>query len=197
MNTPSWTSQSARILSLTYSINTNQTHAVNPCYIYGPLADTFPYPEEPSQSRLSTATHFFRLLYPDARFPSMSGYIDVRDTARAHVLAITAHNNPNPDRRKRFPLTSPHPFNWDIAVELIATNRPSLKPRLFTAPSPTYPRSKIIPPTDYQRVEDVLGLKVSEYHTLESTVLDTIDSLVKLEEYWLDNGHALPEIAPR
>jgi hypothetical protein len=106
----------------------------------------------------------------------MRGYIDVHDTAQAHVLALTVRTNPNPDRKKRFPLTSPHPLNWDTVVALIATHRPELKPRLFTAPAPAYSKAKIVPRTDYKRVEDVVGLKVSEYHTLQSTVLDTIDS---------------------
>jgi nucleoside-diphosphate-sugar epimerase len=126
----------------------------------------------------------------------MCGYIDVRDTARLHVLALTA-TNPNPARKKRFPLTSPHPLNWDNAITLIAKERPELKPRLLAKPAPVYTKATTMPPSDYQRIEEVFGFTVGEFQTLESTVLDTIDSLTKLEEYWIANGHALPETAPR
>jgi len=168
----------------------------NPCYVYGPLADTFPFPQDPSQSRLSTVTHFYRLLYPDVQFPFFSGYIDVRDTARLHVLALTA-TNPNPSRKKRFPLVSPHPFNWDDVVALIAKERPELKSRLRPKPAPVYTKATTIPHSDYQRIEEVFGVTVGEFQSVESTVLDTIDSLMKLEEYWIANGHALPETTPR
>ena len=54
-----------------------------------------------------------------------------------------------------------------------------------------------MPPSDHQRIEEVFVIKVSDFRTVESTVLDTIDSLIKREEYWLANGHALPKTTPR
>ena len=167
---------------------------VDPGPMYGPLPDTFPLPEDPSKSQISSFSLLFGLIYPNGQFPPFNGYIDVRDTARLHVLALNAHN-PNPERKKRFPLISPHLTDWDDAVALIAKERPELKPRLITDLAPAYGKGNTIARTDDRRVEDVFGFKISDYHTVESTVLDTFDSLVKLEAFWLANGHALPNTA--
>ena len=162
--------------------------------MYGPLPDTFPLPEEPSRSQISSFSLLFGLIYPNGQFPPFSRYIDIRDAARLRVLALTAHN-PNPERKKRFPLNSPHLADWDDVVALIAKQRPELKPRLTTDPAPVYGKENTIARTDDKRVEDVFGFKISDYHTVKSTMLDTFDSLVKLEALWLATGHALPDTA--
>jgi nucleoside-diphosphate-sugar epimerase len=169
---------------------------VNPSFLYGPLADAFPIPQTPGESRLSTNTHLFSLIYPDGSFPSISGYVDVRDVAKAHVLALKGHN-PDPKRRKRFPLSSPHALNWDDVIAILAEKRPEIKHRLLSGPAPVYGKGQKVGFTDLKRIEEVTGLKSSEYHTLESTVLDTIDSLLELEKIWVANGHAIPTVTPR
>jgi len=35
----------------------------------------------------------------------------------------------------------------------------------------------------------VTGVKVDSYHLWKETILDTIDSLLALEKYWVSNGY--------
>ena len=74
-------------------------------------------------------------------------------------------------------------------MKLISEKRPELKSRLVTAPIPTYSAQQTIGATDLKRVQDVTGFDPKEYHTLEETFLDTIDSLLELEKVWIANGH--------
>jgi hypothetical protein len=63
---------------------------------------------------------------------------------------------------------------------------------------PVYTEAMTMLPSDlgYKQIEEVFGFTVGEFQSLESTMLDTIDSLTKLEEYWIANGHALLETTP-
>lgn len=39
-------------------------------------------------------------------------------------------------------------------------------------------------PVDFARIEQVLGLKRTDFHDVEDTILETIDQLVALEAGW-------------
>jgi nucleoside-diphosphate-sugar epimerase len=161
---------------------------VNPPWIFGPLSEALPIPDKPTWTTISTDLHILHLISPHAKFPRLLGYVDVRDVARAHVLALNG-KNPDPSRKKRLPINSPHAINYDDVLRLIVTKRPELESRVLSGPAPHYTKAQIIPPLDLQRVEDVVGLKPSEYHSLESTILDSIDSLVELEKFWASKGY--------
>jgi nucleoside-diphosphate-sugar epimerase len=101
--------------------------------------------------------------------------VDVRDVARAHVLALKV---PPSDAPKRFIVTSSR-FTWKEAIELLAEARPELKGRLpvITGKEPAVPPFAII---DTSTTEAILGLK--NYVKWQDTVLDTIDDLLRIEK---------------
>jgi hypothetical protein len=157
---------------------------VNAPFIYGPFARGFEVPT-PNFTAISTDLHIFRLLHPDGGFSSPR-FIDVRDLARAHILALNSRIPPD-GRRKRVPIASPQNFNWEKVIEYIATQRPELKCRLAD-PSKATNTSAMGPP-DFGRLEAVIGMKESEFVKWQDTVLDTVDALVGLEEQWKKDGH--------
>ena len=102
--------------------------------------------------------------------------VDVRDVARAHVLALKVPSSA--DEPKRFILSSSR-FTWKEAVELIAQARPELKGRLpvITGKEPPVPPFAIF---DTSATENILGLR--DYVKWQDTVLDTIDDLLRVEK---------------
>jgi nucleoside-diphosphate-sugar epimerase len=164
------------------------SYEVNPPLLFGPLSEALPIPNKPGWSTISTDIYVLHLISPHATFPTFLGYGDVRDIAKAHVLALNGKSL-DPSRKKRLPINSPHAINYDDVLRLIADKRPELKERVLQGAAPHYTGPQSTPPLDLQRVEDVLGLKPSEYHSLESTVLDSIDSLLELEKFWASKGH--------
>jgi nucleoside-diphosphate-sugar epimerase len=153
---------------------------IHPGYIYGPLGS--------GQVYNSPATGTNRYIYdliagapgrpvseydPAHRGPPLN--VDVRDVARAHVLALKA---PPSDELKRFILSS-STFTWKEAIELIAKARPELKGRLpvITGNEPAVPPFVAL---DISATENILGLK--NYVKWQDTVLDTIDDLLRVEK---------------
>ena len=154
---------------------------IHPSYVYGPLGSGQVY------NSLATGTN--RLVYelidgapdrpvsehdPAVLPPPLN--VDVRDVARAHVLALKVP--PSADEPKRFILSSSR-FTWKEAVELIAQARPELKGRLpvITGKEPPLPPYAIL---DTSATENILGLK--NYVKWQDTVLDTIDDLLRVEK---------------
>ena len=106
--------------------------------------------------------------------PPMS--VDVRDVARAHVLALKVPQNR--DAPKRF-IVSSNTFTWKEAVELLAQARPELKGRLPVVTG----KEPAVPPyirVDTSATETILGLK--NYVKWEDTVLDTVDDILRVEK---------------
>ena len=154
---------------------------IHPSYIYGPLGS--------GQVYNSPATGTNRFVYgliagasdrpvngydPGVRGPPLN--VDVRDVARAHVLALKVP--PSADEPKRFILSSSR-FTWKEAVELIAQVRPELKERLpgITGKEPPVPPFATL---DTSATENILGL--TNYVKWQDTVLDTIDDLLRVEK---------------
>jgi hypothetical protein len=144
-------------------------------------------PQAPTWNVLSTNIFLFRLLTPRGKFPGSSGYLDVRDAAKVHILALRGKNDLTPERKKRLIISSPYHLDFNDALKLIAEKRPELRDRLLSGPTPEYPKEQ----TDLGRVEEVVGLKRSEYHLWESTILDAVDSLIGMEKVWVANGHTV------
>jgi len=153
---------------------------IHPGYIYGPLGS--------GQIYNSPATGTNRLIYaliagaegrPVSNYDPAAGTaplsVDVRDVARAHVLALKV---PPSDEPKRF-IVSSSAFTWKEAIEFIAKARPELKGRLpvVTGNEPPIPPSATL---DTSATENVLGLK--NYVKWQDTVLDTIDDLLRTEK---------------
>jgi len=158
---------------------------LNPPFIYGPFAPGFSIPDL-NYGALSTNAFIYGLLDPAGSYPGSPYYIDVRDVARAHVAALTSPPESSVGR-KRMLIASPYDFNFQGIVELITAKRPELKNRLTTAKPPVFPSYKL--PVDLKRVEDVLGIRMDSYKKWEDTILDTVDSLLELEQAWEAKGY--------
>ncbi|KAK0192916.1 hypothetical protein F5146DRAFT_1136731 [Armillaria mellea] len=161
---------------------------VGPAYNFGSFAPGFEYLiPEPDLSALSTNGSIYALLRPDnTEFPVAPGAIDVRDAARAHVLALQSPPSAEVGR-KRFAIVSPHRSSYKDALAIIAKERPELKDRLTDATlAPEWPSYTL--PVDWQKIEDVLGLKADSFIPWEKTILDAVDSLVRIEGLWKEKG---------
>ena len=153
---------------------------IHPSYTYGPLGSGQVY----STPATGTNQHIYALIAGAADRavraydPAMGGpplNVDVRDVARAHVLALKVTPS---NAVKRFVISSSR-FTWKEAIELIAKARPELKGRL---PAITG-KERALPPfatLDTSTTKAVLGLK--EYVEWQDTVLDTIDDLLRVEK---------------
>ncbi|KAJ7127919.1 hypothetical protein C8R44DRAFT_873689 [Mycena epipterygia] len=161
---------------------------LNPPFFYGPFTPHFPIPA-PDFNALSTDLMFYHYLFPDGVFPDGKHYIDVRDVAQAHVRALNSRPTEEVGR-KRIIIASPYGWPFQKTVDFIAAERPALKSRLITATPPPQPDDVRLP-MDFGRVEQVLGMKIADFHTTEQTTLDTIDALVAIEDQWRSAGHEI------
>ena len=153
---------------------------IHPSYVYGPLGRGQVY-NAPS----SGTNRYIYALIDGAPDRPVSGYdpavrgpplnVDVRDVARAHVLALKV---PPSEQVKRF-ITSSSVFTWVEAVEFLAQARPELKGRLPVITGdvpPVQPFARF----DTSTTESVLGLK--DYIKWQDTILDTVDDLLRVEK---------------
>jgi nucleoside-diphosphate-sugar epimerase len=152
---------------------------IRPSYVYGPQGTG----QVCHSLARGTNAYVYRLIAgapdrpvpgydPVDRFPPLS--VDVRDVARAHVLALKVSPS---ETLKRFILHSSD-FTWKEAIELLGEARPELKERL---PVITGKEPAVLPfaTFDVSATEAVLGLK--NYVRWQDTVLDTVDDLLRVE----------------
>jgi nucleoside-diphosphate-sugar epimerase len=155
--------------------------SIHPSYIYGPVGPGQVYDTPASGTNL----HIYELIAGAPGRP-VSGYdpairgapisVDVRDVARAHVLALKLP--PSTLSPKRF-ILSTNTFVWKEAIELLAEKRPELRERLPVVTGrepPLGPVAKL----DTSKTESVLGMK--NFVKWQDTVLDTIDNQLRIEE---------------
>ncbi|KAJ3850563.1 hypothetical protein EV368DRAFT_45056, partial [Lentinula lateritia] len=160
-----------------------------PTFVAGPVAPGFEHLVPTVNFRAFSSTFYLYSLLngPNPRFPMADSFIDIRDVARAHILAL----NSQPSSivgRKRFALKNPNQSNFRQAIELLAAERPHLKDRLSPLLSaPKWPESKA-EPIDYPRMESDLGLKRESLTSWKDTVLDGIDSFMIVENSWKAKG---------
>ena len=154
--------------------------SMHPSYIYGPLG-----PGQVYDTPASGTNRYIYALIAGAPGRPVGGYdpairgaplsVDVRDVARAHVLALKL---PSSSTLKRF-ILSTSTFTWTDAVALIAEKRPELLERLPVVTGrepPLGPVAKL----DTSKTERVLGMK--NYVKWQDTVLDTIDDQLRIEK---------------
>ncbi|KAF5372591.1 hypothetical protein D9758_005160 [Tetrapyrgos nigripes] len=165
-----------------------------PPFIYGPVPPGFEefLPEPSSVPALSSNGHVYGLLEGDkSQIPGIPGYVDIRDVARAHILALNSipQSAVSDGKLKRLAIASPVENDWREALKYIAKERPHLKDRL-TSPKkvPVFEEHDRLNGIDFGRLEEVLGLKKDEFKTWKETVLDAVDSFEKIEEGWKSRG---------
>ena len=154
---------------------------IHPSYIYGPLG-----PGQVYDAPGTGTNEYVYALIAGACGRPVGGYdramrgppvsVDVRDVARAHVLALKLP--PSEGSQKRFTLST-STFRWSEAVELLAEKRPELRERLPVVraePTDLGPVATF----DTSKTESVLGMK--NHVKWQDTVLDTVDDLLRVEK---------------
>ena len=139
---------------------------VLPSMIFGPFPSKHvPFPK-PDFGILSTALMLYNLLFPTGTYlPTVdyASYIDLRDVARAHVGALDS--KPDRNARKRIIISSPYGLANKHVLDIIKKEHPELERRFITAPVPDCPPVGI--DVDFERLEEVTGLRKEDFHTLE------------------------------
>lgn len=113
--------------------------------------------------------YIFNLLVPDGGLPPRHlHHVDMRDIVKAHISAL---NSPPTSvvGRKRIIFSSPYGLDWNAAVGYIREKRPELKDRLIKQTLPVVNPDRI--PIDLARIEQVLGMKREDFHTLETVLI--------------------------
>ena len=105
----------------------------------------------------------YNLLFPTGVYLPHSGYVDFRDAARAHVGALDS--KPDKNNRKRIILPSPHGLTLKHVLDIIKKEHPELEQRFITAPAPEFSPDRYH--ADFERVEEVTGMRKEDFHTLE------------------------------
>ncbi|KAF5365333.1 hypothetical protein D9758_005496 [Tetrapyrgos nigripes] len=171
-----------------------------PPNIYGLAPGFEEFVQEPGESRaLSSNTFIYQLLQGDkAQLITVAAFIDIRDLARAHILALDSipQSAVSDKKAKRLAIAAPYPTDWEEAVKYLSQERPELKERLVDfKKTPPIKSLKLPEPhpwelqgIEYGRLEEVLGMKKSQFKSWKESVLDTVDSLVKIEEGWKSRG---------
>jgi len=163
----------------------------NPPFLYGPFASGFSLPT-PDYYAMSTNLYIYRLITATGPFPSGPRYIDVRDVAKAHVLALKSPLSSMPGiGRKRLIISSIYGFDYEEVLELLKTRRPELAARLTRTALPPIDKANLVLPFDVDRVERVVGMRRQDYTTFEDTMLDTVDSILALEKDWIKKGYTI------
>ncbi|KAG5634054.1 hypothetical protein DXG03_006357, partial [Asterophora parasitica] len=150
-----------------------------PPFIFGPLADGFPAPKQ--AAALSSNRHIYTLLKGSLPPVLPPGFVDVRDVARAHVLALNVPKAEVNLEDKRF-IVSGGILVWKDAVEYLHKKRPELKARL-PAVDGAFPPFPGTPSTiDVTRAKVVLGIQ--KYYSWQETLENTVNSLLDAEKIW-------------
>ncbi|KAF4620576.1 hypothetical protein D9613_000271 [Agrocybe pediades] len=148
---------------------------INPPFLYGPLAPIH-LPVAPGDYiSLSTALMVYNLISPDGTYPPEPAYTD--------------------SPRKRVVFASPHGVVFKDVLDMIRNARPELAGRIISKGSvPEFEIDRYH--VDFGRIEEIVGLKKEDFHTLEETLLDTIDDMLALEKEWVSQGYVLPPNVP-
>ncbi|THU99565.1 NAD(P)-binding protein [Dendrothele bispora CBS 962.96] len=170
-----------------------------PNWIFGPLIPP-PYSHrlipEPSPSALATSGYIYALINPKNEHWILSpGFIDVRDVARAHVLALSSqYRYP----QQRMLLKAPEPSSWKKAIEFLEARFPEIRGRLANKDE--------APGDEWAKEDKALEWSVKTkdstwpegWKSWKECVEDTIESLLDMENFWKGKGLEVrgPEEAP-
>ncbi|KAF8883664.1 hypothetical protein CPB85DRAFT_1442369 [Mucidula mucida] len=99
--------------------------------------------------------------------PRNSGHIDVRDVAKAHLLALKSATDIG---LKRFPLSSPEPSWFKQAVKFIAEARPELKDRVVDVENVPELPPRYVPDTVTMTIEKQIGFETDDDTSWKDTV---------------------------
>ncbi|KZP19343.1 NAD(P)-binding protein [Athelia psychrophila] len=149
---------------------------LNPPMIYGPAlqdAATSPASLNTSASMIYQLFSGKLTAIPDDRLPL---FVDVRDVAKAHVLALQQDSASG----ARIPLCGGG-FTWAQAVDELNATRPELRSRLVPQGTGN-PAPSTMATVSTRAAAEKLGLK--EFIGWKQSLSDTVDSLLELEKKW-------------
>ena len=151
---------------------------VNPPFFYGPIAPGCKAPYE--TGTLGSMSLLYDVIRPEGRTGSPH-FVDVRDVARALVLALKAPPTSQVGR-KRILLSSQWTQPKDI-VEFLTKERPAVADRI----SEVFKKlpSGVTQIIDNKRLKDVLGMEPIPWQT---TILDGVDALLDIEKVCQAHG---------
>lgn len=105
--------------------------------------------------------------------------VDVRDAARAHVLALERLPLPSDDP-KRFNVNAAT-YTWGDAAAYIKKSRPELADRLFPLED-IKPLPGVLSTLDTTRAKEILGF--TEFISVEKALDEAVDAVLGLEKHW-------------
>ncbi|KAF5370374.1 hypothetical protein D9758_006909 [Tetrapyrgos nigripes] len=163
----------------------------SPTWIFGPQIPPphshFLFPE-PSHSALSTSAFIYSLLNPkNKHYTGNPGYVDVRDVAKAHVLALSsAYNYP----QQRILLKAPEETSYQDAISYLEARFPELKAQGRLADKESAPGAEwAAKDISLEWAVETKDTTWPEgYKSWKECVEDTIESLLDLERYWRGKG---------
>jgi len=142
-----------------------------PPMVYGPLAA-----DQSSMEKLNTSSaDFYRLIDGSTKEVPETGfyaYVDVRDVAKAHLLAYTTEAAAN----QRYAVSG-GPYTYQRFVDIIRAKFPEL--RDSTPEGNANEASPDVYSLDTSKIKRELGL---EFLPIEETVVDTVNSLLALKK---------------
>ncbi|TCD60318.1 hypothetical protein EIP91_010356 [Steccherinum ochraceum] len=161
--------------------------SLNPPFFYGPFAPGYKAYHGSgtiSLATLSTMVYCYGMIIskPHPFLLPHTYLIDVRDVARAMIIAALDSPPTSQVGRKRILLTGEWPNPADV-VNLITKERPELASRINEEfkTRPNVVKTII----DNTRAQQVLGLTPMPW---QKTVLDALDELIRIEEEWRKAG---------
>ncbi|TFK32304.1 hypothetical protein BDQ12DRAFT_707710 [Crucibulum laeve] len=145
-----------------------------PGFVFGPFADHFPWP---SKSGLGTNQLPWDLINGQHPHVIPSWFVDVRDVAKGHILALDVP--PKPLEEKRYLINAGN-FTWKQGAEYLKKARPELN----VAEIDTFPDYLPGPLStiDTTRAKQVLNF--GDYIKPEKTVEDVVDNLLEVSKTW-------------
>ncbi|KDR81187.1 hypothetical protein GALMADRAFT_1123520 [Galerina marginata CBS 339.88] len=153
--------------------------SILPGYVLGPYARTFPFPT--AVPAFGTNEDVYQLISKGPIAFAPNWFVDVRDVAKAHIVALEATNLPAD--KKRF-IINAGTRTWKQIAEHLKSVKPEVKDRIISLDEAT-PLPGPSSDLDSTRARELLG--VADYIPLEKTLDDTVNDLLMLEKAWDKN----------
>ncbi|KAH9846635.1 NAD-P-binding protein [Lenzites betulinus] len=157
---------------------------VNPDFFIGPFAPNYRFTDALITEQ-STNVLLYSLINPTGKFLAHAFFpIDVRDVARATVLALTTATGAAAGRKRI--LLYPTAISWKEAAEALEAARPELKDRISNPARTEYPHP--IPPTPVDNSKSLNVLKFGEFIDWKASMVAGVDALLEEEQKFAKMG---------
>jgi nucleoside-diphosphate-sugar epimerase len=171
---------------------------VGPTFVYGPFVPNFHHmiPEpEPTHTSFSTNFRIYAFLNPRAtEWIPGPAFVDVRDVAKAHILALTSKSSselgPDGAKKKRFILVAPDSASIRSGLTILKEKRGSVVEGRLADIDTVQDVPPLVEGLKYYREElgETVGFKEEMYKKWEETVVDAVDSILEIENIWMEKG---------